>query len=96
MLDTGRIKNKNLKRLVSEDDARGIQESWLPRVKRILAALNVATSPAELDVPGWHWHQLKGNRKGVYSVRVTGNWRITYKWDDDGPFHVDLEDYHGS
>lgn len=95
MLDFARIKNSRLRKLAERGDESGIHPLWLPRIRRVLAALAVATSPGELDLPGWHWHQLKGNRKGTYSVRVSPNWRITFQWDDDGPYSVDLEDYHG-
>lgn len=95
MLDTGKIKHKGLKRLARDGDERAIRRDWLPRVKRILGALEAATSPRELDLPGWHWHELRGNRKGTYSVLVSGNWRITFGWDDSGPKNVNLEDYHG-
>lgn len=95
MLDHGRIKHKGLKRLARDGDERGIQKEWIPRARRILAALDAATSPGELDLPGWRWHEMKGNRKGTYSVLVTGNWRITFEWDDRGPKNVRLEDYHG-
>ena len=96
MLDSSNIRHKGLKRLWTDNDERGVKKDWLPRTKRILNALDVAVSPAELDMPGWHWHELKGKRKGSYSVRVSGNWRITYSWEDEAPSRVDLEDYHGS
>lgn len=95
MLIVNRIKSKALKRYAESGDASGIKPEWLPRVRRIMNALDVAVSPDELDTPGWHWHELKGDRKGAYSVRVSGNWRITYRWDDEGPIDVTLEDYHG-
>ena len=95
MLDVSKIKHKNLKRYASSGEPCGINESWLPRIRRILNALDVAVGPSELDMPGWHWHELKGSRKGTYSVLVSGNWRVTYKWEDDAPSKVDLEDYHG-
>ena len=95
MLETGKIRHKGLKRFVSDGDERGLNADWIPRLRRILNALDVATSPAELDMPGWHWHELKGNRKGTYSVKVTGNWRLTFSWNNEGPYNVGLEDYHG-
>jgi proteic killer suppression protein len=95
MLEPSRIKSKNLKRYFTSDDARGLNDNWVPRIKRILNALDVSVSAAELDMPGWHWHELKGNRRGTFSVLVSGNWRVTYKWEDDAPSQVDLEDYHG-
>ena len=60
-----------------------------------LTTLNAAALPGELNIPGFAFHTLTGDRKGTYSVKVSGNWRITFKWDDDGPHAVDLEDYHG-
>ena len=94
MLDVRRIKSKPLK-LFARGDSGKINPAWRPRVKRIVSALNVATHPTELDIPGLAFHVLSQNRKGTYSVKVSGNWRVTFKWDDDGPFDVDLEDYHG-
>jgi proteic killer suppression protein len=95
MLDPNRITCRKLRRLVEKGQEQGIRAEWRPKVKRILAALHAATSPEELDLPGYRWHILKGDRKGTYAVSVSGNWRITYKWDDDGPYAVDLEEYHG-
>ena len=94
MLDVRRIRSTALKRFARGDPSK-VDPQWHRKVKRILAALNVATHPTELDVPGFGFHPLTGDRKGTYSVWVTGNWRVTLQWDDDGPFAVDLEDYHG-
>lgn len=95
MLDANRISHKGLRRLVASGDASGIQAEWLPRVRKILAALNAATSPQELNWPGSGWHELKGDRRGTYAMTVTRNWRLTFMWDEDGPRAIDLEDYHG-
>ncbi len=46
-------------------------------------------------MPGFDFHEMKKNRKGTFAVLVSRNWRVTYKWDDDGPFDVNMEDYHG-
>jgi proteic killer suppression protein len=94
MLDVARIRSKALK-LFARGDASKINPDWRPRIRRILAALNVATHPAALNFPGFDFHELKGDRKGTYAVRVTGNWRVTYQWEETGPIAVDLEDYHG-
>lgn len=95
MLEPSKIRHKHLKRYFLHEDKRGLNENWIPRIRRILNALDVAVSASELDMPGWHWHELKGNRKGTFSVSVSGNWRITFAWEDDAPARVDLEDYHG-
>jgi proteic killer suppression protein len=95
MLDASKIKCKKLRRLCQRGDERGIRADWLPRIKRILSALNVASGPDELNMPSYGWHKLKENRKDTFSVIVSKNWRITYKWSDHGPYDVNLEDYHG-
>jgi toxin HigB-1 len=95
MLYSRRIKHKGLRLLYEDDDASKLNPDWVSRLRRILAALNVITSPAEMDLPGYGFHELKGKRKGTYSLTVTRNWRVTFGWDPDGPTDVDLEDYHG-
>ena len=95
MLDHSKIRHRGLKRLVQSGGEKGIRPDWRRKTKRILAALNVAVSPEELNLPGFGWHKLKGNRNNTYSVLVSRNWRIAFKWDDEGPFDIDLEDYHG-
>ncbi len=95
MLDPSRIKSKDLRRLLTKGEAQGIRADWRRKVEKILGALNVMTSPVELNIPGYGFHELKGDRKGTFSVTVSRNWRITFKWDEHGPYDVDLEDYHG-
>jgi proteic killer suppression protein len=56
--------------------------------------LDAATAPADLDLPGFGFHPLKGNRKGEFAVIVTRNWRLTFGWNDGDAVDVDLEDYH--
>ena len=94
MLDVRRIKSSALRQF-ARGNQRRINPQWRPRMRRILFALNAAAHPSDLNVPGYDFHELKGDRKGTYAVKVTGNWRVTFKWDDNGPFAVDLEDYHG-
>jgi proteic killer suppression protein len=94
MLDVRRIKSKPLKLFVRGNRSK-VDPGWHTRLTRIISALNVAVHPAELDVPGFGFHELRGDRRGTYSVRVSGNWRVTFKFDADGPFDVELEDYHG-
>ena len=94
MLDVRRIKSTALKRFARGDLSK-VNQQWHHKVRRILAALNVAAHPNELDIPGFRFHPLTGDRKGTYSVWVTGNWCVTFRWDEDGPFAVNMEDYHG-
>jgi toxin HigB-1 len=95
MLYPRRIKHKGLRLLYEDDETRRLPPASVPKLQRILAALNMISSPDELDMPGYGFHELKGNRKGTYSLLVTRNWRVTFEWDSEGPYNVDLEDYHG-
>jgi proteic killer suppression protein len=58
----------------------------------MLDRLDAAVVPEDMDLPGFKFHELKGKRKGIYAVSVSGNWRITFKFDGEGAFDVDLED----
>ena len=60
----------------------------------MLTALQDVRSPRNLDLPGWRLHQLKGDRRGQWSVRVSGNWRIVFRFADGEAVDVDLIDYH--
>lgn len=93
MVEPDKIKDKALKRLWEHGDVSGIKPEWRKKVIRILSALNAAVSPQELELPGLH--DLKGNRAGTHSAIVSANWRLTFKWDDNGPYDIDMEDYHG-
>ena len=96
MLHPRRIRNKGLRLLFEQDEVRRLNPDWVEKLRRILTALNVIGSPEELDLPGYGFHELRGNRKGTYALTVTRNWRVTFEWDSEGPYNVDLEDYHGS
>ena len=95
MIDPKRIRHKGLARLWQRGDTSRLKPEWVSRIKRVLSALNVAVTAEELHIPGFGWHQLTGDRKGTYSVRISGNWRLTYRWDENCPYDIELEDYHG-
>lgn len=59
-----------------------------------LDRLNAAAVVEDMDLPGFHLYQLKGDRKGTWSIRVSGNWRITFRFESGDAYDVDLEDYH--
>ena len=59
-----------------------------------LAALDTATSIDDMGIPGYQLHPLKGNRKGFWSISVSGNWRVTFEFSDGNAFILDYEDYH--
>lgn len=72
----------------------GLNAEWIPKARRILAALEAAERPERMNYPGSHFHPLKGDRTGRYVVRLAANYRVTFGWDEDGAAGVDLEDYH--
>ena len=64
------------------------------RLRQILALLETADSFEDMDFPGLNLHELKGQRKGTYAVKVSGDWRVTFKFIDGDIFNVNYEDYH--
>ena len=74
--------------------ASGIQPQHAARVRRILALLETADTIEDMDLPGLSLHQLKGERKGTYAVKVSGNRRVTFKIIDGDILDVNYEDYH--
>ena len=60
----------------------------------MLALLETAENLEDMDLPGLGLYQLKGNRKGTWAVKVSGNWRITFKIQSGDAFDVNYEDYH--
>ena len=61
---------------------------------RLLGKLNVAVTPQDMNFPGWRFHGLKGKLAGHYAVSVSGNWRLTFKFDGTDAVLVDYQDYH--
>ena len=59
-----------------------------------IAALETATKIEDMDIPGFRLHLLKGQRKGLWSISVSGNWRITFEFQDGNAYVVNYEDYH--
>lgn len=88
------FKHKGLEVFFTENDRRILNSQHAGRVKRILDMLDDATKAEELNIPGYGLHQLKGDRKSEWSMKVSGNWRITFRFEDGNAFEVNLEDYH--
>lgn len=88
------FRHKGLERLYRQGSAKGVQPSIADKVSRILARLDVATKPQQMDLPGWRLHPLKGELKGFWSVWANANWRIVFRFDGNDALDVDLIDYH--
>ena len=89
-----KIRHKGLKAFYLYGQTKGINFEWLPRIQRILTLLDAVTNPAGMDVPGFNLHSLKGGYQGYWAVKVTGNWRIVWRFEDGDATDVDLIDYH--
>jgi len=88
------FRHKGLERFFCRGTAAGIQTQHAGRLRLILASLNVAEQPSEMGLPGYHLHPLKGDRRGTWAVRVSGNWRVTFRFDGPDAMDVNYEDYH--
>jgi proteic killer suppression protein len=86
--------HKGLERVFRRGDYRGIPAQSAARIERILDRLDAAMQPDDMNLPGYRFHRLKGDRAGTYAVAVTGNWRITFAFEGEDASQVDLEDYH--
>jgi proteic killer suppression protein len=89
------FRHKGLQAFFERGTKAGIQAAHAPRLARMLARLNDATAPQDMNVPGWNLHPLKGlDLKGHFSVWVNGNWRMTFTFDGVDAVLVDYQDYH--
>ncbi len=88
------FRHKGLERFFLKGTKAGIQAQHAEKLRLILGRLNVSVSPDDMNLPGLVLHPLTGNRKGQWAVRVSGNWRITFKFLEGHAADVDYEDYH--
>jgi proteic killer suppression protein len=88
------FKHKGLERLFTKGSASGVQADYAPRIVLMLDAIDAAEQVGELDMPGFRLHRLKGDKRNLWSVRVSANWRITFEFENGDAYILDLEDYH--
>jgi len=88
------FRHAGLERFYRKDSKAGIQPEHARKLRRQLTLLEASVSPQDMDVPGWHLHALKGKLKDHWSVRVSGNWRMTFKFESEEAILVDYLDYH--
>ena len=75
-------------------DPSRVAPDLVDRVALALADLDNAVTASDLDLPGYRLHPLKGDLKGHWSISISGNWRITFRFEDGDAYDVDLTDYH--
>jgi proteic killer suppression protein len=88
------FRHKGLRRLFETGSTSGVQASHVKRLRMQLVALDTAKVIADMDVPGFRLHRLKGALQARWSVSVNGNWRITFEFKDGNAYVRDYEDYH--
>lgn len=88
------FKHKGLERFYLTGNTAGIQNQHAPKIARILARLSSATTPSDMNIPGWDLHPLSGSLLGHWSVKVNKNWRITFQFHSGHAEVVDYQDYH--
>lgn len=90
-----RIRHKGLQQLYQKGHTGKVPAQLVPRLRRILALLDVATSPDDIDgLPGLHLHALKGQYRNFWAMSVSGNWRVIFRFEAGEPTDVNLVDYH--
>ena len=88
------FRHKGLRRFFESGSVAGIQPNHARRLRLMLAALDTARVVDDMNVPGFRLHSLKGAERPRWSVRVDGNWRVTFDFRDGHAHLVDYEDYH--
>ncbi len=89
-----RVRHKGLRALHERDDPARLPAGLVARLRRILFRLQEATHPGGADAPGFRLHALEDDRACQWSVRVSGNWRVVFRFEDGEAVDVDLTDYH--
>ena len=88
------FKHKGLEKFFISGSTAGIQTAHKTRIEERLQALHTAFSIEDMNIPGWRLHPLKGDKKGLWAVNVSGNWRIVFEFADGDAYVVNYEDYH--
>ena len=88
------FRHRGLKALYEGRSARRVNPAHVEKLRDILAALDLSRGPEGMDLPGFRLHKLRGALEGHYAVRVSGNWRVTFRFEDGVAIDVDYVDYH--
>ncbi len=88
------FKHKGLRKFYKTGSTAGIQNAHKNKIRMRLTALDTAICIADMDLPGFRLHPLKGDMKGLWAIDVSKNWRIVFKFEDGAADSIDYEDYH--
>ena len=88
------FRHRGLRRLYERDDPSKVGADLVNWIAVALADLDEASKPDDLNMPGYRLHRLKGDLSGLWSMSISGNWRITFRLEGGDVYDVDLVDYH--
>ncbi|MFK7828500.1 MAG: type II toxin-antitoxin system RelE/ParE family toxin [Congregibacter sp.] len=88
------FKHKGLQRFFETGKTSGIQSAHAKKLRLLLGRLQVSAEVGDMNLPGLYLHQLTGRQKNRWSVRVSGNWRVTFRFEKPDAIDVDYKDYH--
>jgi proteic killer suppression protein len=88
------FKHKGLEKFYTSGNTKGVQAKHAKKLRMQPAALDTAYHIEDLDIPGYRLYQLKGSLKGLWSITVNANWRITFEFSDGNVYIVNYGDYH--
>jgi proteic killer suppression protein len=88
------FRHKGIEKFFKTGSKSGINAAFAPRLELQLTALDAASSPKQMDLPGWGLHALQGKLAGYWAVKVNANWRMTFRFIGENAEIVDLQDYH--
>ena len=92
-----RFRRKGLRQLHEDGNAKGVPSEMADKQRKLLFAIETAASLEQLCLfPGWKLHPLKGDLKGIWSRTVTGNWRLSFGYEEktNTASDIDLIDYY--
>lgn len=88
------IKHEGLRALAVKGECKGVRQEHMRRLQLMLNRMNAASTLKDMDAPGYHLHALKGDLKSFHAVRVSGNWRLIFRYENGKFCDVDYVDYH--
>jgi proteic killer suppression protein len=88
------FRQAGLEKFFKEGSKRGVNPDHAAKLSVQLTTLNAARDHADMNLPGWNLHPLKGELAGHWSIKVNGNWRMTFRFEDEDAILVDYQDYH--
>lgn len=88
------FRHRGIEEFFKTGSKAGIQPKHEARLRILLTTLHLASTPLDMNRPGWDWHPLKGDLKGHWSVSANGNWRLTFAFEDKDAVLVNYQDYH--